>query len=70
MSPEDAGITAIRDLQDLVDSSNNFIMHIVILAADGRHAAVSTKPETMYAIRETDSDSTVLLPRTYVPLEA
>lgn len=69
MSPEDAGITAIRDLEDLVDSSNNFIMHIVILAADGRHAAVSTKAETMYAIRETDSDGARLVPRTYVPVK-
>ena len=69
MTPEAAGVTAIRDLADLVESSNNFIMHIVILAANGEHAAVSTKPEATYAVREAGWDRAKLVPRTQVSID-
>jgi beta-aspartyl-peptidase (threonine type) len=67
MSPEEAGVTAIRELGEFVESSNNFIMHIVILAADGRHAAVSTKADATYAVREAGWDRAKSIPRTHVP---
>ena len=68
MSPEDAGVAAMEDLKSLVDSSVNFIMHIVILGADGRHAAVSSKPGMTYAVREAGWAETRLLPRLHVPV--
>lgn len=68
MRPEEAGIAALRDLAELVGSSTNFIMHIVILSATGEYAAVSTKPETTFAVRQTGWDASKLLPRIHVPI--
>jgi beta-aspartyl-peptidase (threonine type) len=49
----DACDAAVRDLAALVPADEEVVMHLVALAADGAHYAVSTKAGTQYAIQQT-----------------
>jgi beta-aspartyl-peptidase (threonine type) len=67
LSPEDAGRTAMEELDHLVDPYWS-AMNAVVLAPDGRHAAFSTVPGTTYVYMDDNSTGVEQAPRIIVPV--
>ncbi len=67
-TPSEAGRQALLDLALLGEPSDSLIMHCVVLSADGRHAGLSTRRETSYAWRDTNSGATQIVARELVEI--
>jgi len=65
---DEACDAAVRDLASLVPVGDEVVMHLVALAADGTHHAVSTQSGTQYAIQRTGMASAELRPRVVIDL--
>src|SRR5439155_8477953 len=59
----DAGRRALEDLLSLDAQGHPSIMHVVVLAADGTHAALSTEPDKTYAYWERGMTTFASAPR-------
>ena len=66
---EDACTASIRELADLDSIGHSkVIMNIVALDSHGHHAAASTNPDAMYAVRTEWMEAAELTARVHVPL--
>ena len=60
---EDACGSAIDDVATLVPAGANVVMHLVALAPDGAHCAMTTEPGTQYVVQEHGMNEPELRPR-------
>ena len=68
LSPAEAGLRAMQDLDDLVDAYFG-AMNCVVLDPRGRHAAFSTNPQATYVWMDETSPDLQERPRTHVELK-
>lgn len=67
LSPDDACAAALAELYEFEDVPRSMlVMNVVALAADGRHAAASTRPDRLYVVQSTDDPAPSTLPRAVI----